>query len=155
MTDLNEQGLARDLHLRPLPAERTDIAQRSIALGRRMRRRRRAGVVTVLAAFALIVGVASGGGNQFGRLEPVPADSPAPSGPPTLMPAYLTAGPAPTVDYIVNGTWVGTDGRPVPLTDPSSLVTDDDRGDGFVRFDGGLLAIRDLDDGPGSPSATH
>jgi hypothetical protein len=66
------------------------------------------------------------------------------------MPADLTVGPASTVDYIVNGTWVGTDGRPVPLTDPASLVTDDDRGDGFVRFDGGLLATRDLDDGPGS-----
>lgn len=69
MTDIDEDTLIRDLHSRPLPAEQADIVPRSMALGRRMRRRRRGAAVAALATRALVVGVAVGNGTQFRRLN--------------------------------------------------------------------------------------
>jgi len=146
MTDIDEEILIRDLHLRPLPAGRSDIGERSAALGRRMRRRRRSAAVAAFATLALVVGIGLSTGSQFLRLDPQPVGSPTAPGIPTLSAADLSPGPAPTLDYVHDGTWVRADGGRVTLADPSSLLTD--RANPFVGFDGGLLAVRDLDPGP-------
>ena len=148
MTDLDERGLVRDLHRRPLPAEQPDLGARSVALAGHLRRRRRSAAVAVVAGFALLAGVAWGG-DDLRRLGPEPAlDVPSPS-PNTsaLYPEELRPGPAPRVDYVHDGRWIRTSGEAVTLADADSLLTE--RGDAFVAFDGGLLAVRDLDPGPG------
>jgi hypothetical protein len=99
---------------------------------------------------ALMVGVVLGNSAQRGRLEPAPVASrtAAPArNIPGLSPARLTAGPAPTVDYVHDGTWIRVGGETVKLADPGSLLAD--RGDSLVGFNHGLFAVRDLDSGPG------
>jgi hypothetical protein len=153
MTDLDEQMLTRDLRSRPLPTGKPDIGQRTVALARRMQRRRRGAAVAVLAV-ALIVGVAIGGGNQLGRLDPQPVSTrPAPqvsnpssSGLSSLSPAGLSRGPTPLLGYVHDGVAIGSDDGRTTLADPGSLLTD--RGNAFVDFDGRVLAVRDLDPGP-------
>jgi hypothetical protein len=162
VTDLDEQSLIRDLHSRPLPVGQPDIGQRSIALGRRMRRRRRGAAAAVLA-LALIMGFAFGGGNQLGRLDPQPVSTqPAPqvsdpssAGRSSLSPTNLSRGPTPLLSYVHDGVANGHDGlvvngsddEKIALADPGSLLMD--RSDAFVDLGERVLALRDLDPGPG------
>ena len=106
MTDLFEQQLAERLRDRPLPAEVPGLAQHSIALGQRIRRRRVAGVAMALVLLLVVPGVAWTASRRTDA-DQLPVNTPSPStsslgGPRTVIldPVYRQLGPDPFVSTV-------------------------------------------------------
>jgi hypothetical protein len=122
MTDLFEHRLAELLQAHPLPEEIADLGTRSVRLGQRMRRRRIATVVAVLAVL-LMVPAASGlwrlaAGTEespvISRTTPPPQTS---TGPNTVILdlGYRTQGAAPEVSTVRGSSVLLPSGEPVKL----------------------------------------
>jgi hypothetical protein len=101
MTDLFERQLADQLQRRPLPHEVPGLAQHSIALGQRIRRRRVAGVALALVLL-LVVPAAAWTATHRLSADPEPVQTPSPSlavpsGPMTVIldPVFRPLGPGP------------------------------------------------------------
>ena len=110
MTDLFEQQLAEQLRCRPLPDEVPGLAQHSIALGQRIRRRRVAGVAMAMVLLLVVPGAAWTASRQTDG-DRVPVNKPSAStnsrsGPLTVIldPFYRGPGPDPYVSTVRDET---------------------------------------------------
>jgi hypothetical protein len=120
MTDLFERQLAEQLRSRPLPEGVPGLAQRSIARGHRIRRRRVAGVAMALVLLLVVPGVTWTAARRLDT-NPAPVTPPrtptlaAPAGPLTVIldPVYRQPGPDPYVSTVRDETIWSPTGKPL------------------------------------------